>query len=250
MTGHVLLDEGETSTRTEGKEVVPAHNLTRQSRDCKVIDFDRVRINRELEALIANDPLARKVCGGRIPPVADRQGLEQFKRTLEALRPTKLPPVFLKTAARAGEAFAHNERVEQNRREPRSLGAGASNIDPVAQFRDAIYGAGLTTPPYIKTDGKIHRFATSEKKTDTAGWYVYRPEPVPHGSFGDWRQGFTETWVANFGRKLTREEREGLKAQQAKDEAEHKEIAARARRRRLHLGARKASYGRSPLPHI
>jgi phage/plasmid primase-like uncharacterized protein len=107
--------------------------------------------------------------------------------------------------------------------------------DPVTQFRDAIHRFGLNPPLHIKTDGKIHRFSSNSTKSDTAGWYVYKSLPVPHGAFGDWRQGFSETWVVNLGRKLTRDEREGLKAAQAKDEAERREIAARARRRATYV---------------
>ncbi len=68
--------------------------------------------------------------------------------------------------------------------------------DPIEQFRQAIAAAGLTPPDTIHADGKIHRFATNDKRGDDAGWYIYHGDNIPAGSFGNWREGRTETWCS------------------------------------------------------
>ena len=75
--------------------------------------------------------------------------------------------------------------------------------DAVQQFRDAIQSAGLIPPDVIEADGKLRRFASNGKKADDAGWYVLHGDGIPAGSFGDWRTGFSQTWRADMGRKLT-----------------------------------------------
>lgn len=66
----------------------------------------------------------------------------------------------------------------------------------IGQFRAAIEAAGLSVPAAIVADGKLHRFATSARSGDDAGWYVLYAEPVPAGAFGDWRTGLSLTWRA------------------------------------------------------
>jgi putative DNA primase/helicase len=56
--------------------------------------------------------------------------------------------------------------------------------------------AGLTPPDTIIADGKIHRFSTNGKRGDDAGWYILHQDNVPAGSFGNWREGRTETWCS------------------------------------------------------
>ena len=68
--------------------------------------------------------------------------------------------------------------------------------EQIGQFRSAIEAAGLTAPADIWADGKLHRFATSARRGDDAGWYVLHAEPVPAGAFGDWRSGLSGTWRA------------------------------------------------------
>ena len=51
--------------------------------------------------------------------------------------------------------------------------------NPTQQFRDEIQTAGLTPPDVIKTDGKLHRFASNGKRNDDAGWYVLHLEAFP-----------------------------------------------------------------------
>ena len=76
----------------------------------------------------------------------------------------------------------------------------------VEQFHDAIQAAGLKPPEQIKDDGNLHRFASNGKRGDDAGWYSLHGDGIPAGSFGCWRAGILETWRADIGRNLTREE--------------------------------------------
>ena len=73
-----------------------------------------------------------------------------------------------------------------------------SRVTPeqIGQFRAAIEATGLSAPAVIMADGKLHRFATSARPSDDAGWYVLHAEPVPAGAFGDWRSGLSVTWRA------------------------------------------------------
>ncbi|MBK7052027.1 MAG: hypothetical protein IPH54_15685 [Rhodoferax sp.] len=63
-------------------------------------------------------------------------------------------------------------------------------------FQAAIAAAGLTPPDEIIGDGKIHRFSTNDRHGDTAGWYILHLDKLPAGSFGNWREGRTETWCS------------------------------------------------------
>lgn len=106
-------------------------------------------------------------------------------------------------------------------------------LNATAQFRDAIQSAGLIPPDVIEADGKLHRFASSGKHGDDAGWYSLHGDGIPAGSFGDWRNGFSQTWRADIGRKLTpaedavhrakveamRQEREATKAREQAEAA-------------------------------
>lgn len=75
--------------------------------------------------------------------------------------------------------------------------------DAIEQFRDAIQSAGLIPPDVIEPDGKLHRFASNGKRGDDAGWYALHDDGIPAGSFGDWRNGFSQTWRQDIGRTLT-----------------------------------------------
>jgi putative DNA primase/helicase len=204
-----------------------------------VVDLELARVQRELEAFCASDPLARRMRDDLIVPVIDNDQLQSFKNAVQMRRPRKRPEVFAQVARQTIESRQFKKWARQSEKPaaafapqpipfpPRSdLGAAAS--DPITQFRDAMLSAGLR-PPHILADGKIHRFATNGKKP--AGWYIISNGNVPHGAFGDWRQGLRSTWVADLGRKLTREECEELKA----DEAERNELAAKARKRAAYI---------------
>jgi len=42
----------------------------------------------------------------------------------------------------------------------------------ITSFREAIQLAGIRPPEIIHDDGQLHRFGTSEKPGDKAGWYI------------------------------------------------------------------------------
>src|SRR6476469_5288343 len=105
-------------------------------------------------------------------------------------------------------------------------------MDFAPQFTDAIRSAGLNPPDYIHADSKIHRFPTNGKPHDLSGWYILHSDGIPAGAFGDWRKGISETWRADIGRKLTREEeaafREAVEAMRREREAEEKRVREEA----------------------
>lgn len=69
-------------------------------------------------------------------------------------------------------------------------------IRPEQAFQGAIAAAGLTPPDTIISDGKIHRFATNDRRGDDAGWYILHLDGIAAGSFGNWREGRSETWCS------------------------------------------------------
>jgi len=84
-----------------------------------------------------------------------------------------------------------------------------TNANPRAgidQFIEEIRSCGLTPPDAIKDDGKLHRFSSSDKSRDDAGWYIYHGDGIPAGAFGCWRASVAETWRMDMGRTLTQEE--------------------------------------------
>jgi putative DNA primase/helicase len=81
-------------------------------------------------------------------------------------------------------------------------------FDPAeVQLRDAIEKAGITPPPNITLDGKIHRFRSGTKGSgghgDKTGWYIGFPDGIPAGRFGCWRAGMEIPWRADVGRELS-----------------------------------------------
>lgn len=95
------------------------------------------------------------------------------------------------------------------------------------QIRDAMFQAGVTPPDRIILDGNLHRFATGSKGQgghDKPGWYVFYPDGVCAGAFGDWRSGVSQNFRAEVGRELTpqeqmavmRRQREAREARDAK----------------------------------
>jgi len=109
----------------------------------------------------------------------------------------------------------------------------------VDRFRQAIADAGLEPPAEIIPDGKIHRFASSGKRGDAAGWYVLHTDDPPAGAFGCWREGISETWCARDKAHLSEAERQAFRerVQAARKEADRlrqqaQERAAEEARRR------------------
>jgi putative DNA primase/helicase len=111
-----------------------------------------------------------------------------------------------------------------------------SEAEVCAQFADAIRAAGLPPPDTIHADGAIHRFATSGKAKDDAGWYILFADGVASGRFGCNRAGMDSTWSSQTRESLTPAERQAQKermaqARAARDAAEkdrHDTAAKRA----------------------
>lgn len=103
----------------------------------------------------------------------------------------------------------------------------------IQDFRDAIRAAGLTPPDELIDDGKRHRFATSNRRGDVAGWYILHGDGIPAGAFGDWRGSFSQSWCSRDRDTLSRSERGEMRArmallQAARDEAQAQTWAAAA----------------------
>lgn len=84
--------------------------------------------------------------------------------------------------------------------------------DGIDQFRDAIAASGMTPPDTIIDDGAIHRFSTNGKPSDTAGWYIMHNDGIRAGSFGNWRDGFTQTWCSKSEHVMSEAERQRHRA--------------------------------------
>ena len=127
------------------------------------------------------------------------------------------------------------------------------NEQLIEQFRAAIHKAGLRAPAVIEPDGKLHRFASNGKRSDDAGWYVFHDDGIPAGAFGDWRDGLSETWRADIGRRLSPQEeaahRARVEAMRREREVEEARLSARLRpaRRRRRLAGRRDRPGGSSL---
>jgi len=107
--------------------------------------------------------------------------------------------------------------------------------DPIEQFIGAIAAAGVTAPRTILPDGKLHRFASNGDARDKAGWYVFHPDGLPAGAFGDFRSGLDQTWRADIDRKLSPQELADCKARvehmRRQREAEAAKVKAEARKK-------------------
>lgn len=99
-----------------------------------------------------------------------------------------------------------------------------AETNTIEQFREAMTASGLTPPDHIEADGKLHRCSSNGKRNDLAGWYCLHLDGVPAGSFGDWRQGYTQTWCSKDASEMTQQERDDhrqrIKAMQAQRDAE------------------------------
>jgi len=61
-------------------------------------------------------------------------------------------------------------------------------------FREAIKRSGLNPPHAIVADGKFQKFSTDGNPSDDAGWYRYKEDPTPSGSFGCHRRKLRGEW--------------------------------------------------------
>ena len=90
--------------------------------------------------------------------------------------------------------------------------------DSVAEFRDAIRGAGLTPPETIEP-GRFHRFPGEGKSNgNKAGWCKLFDD-TRGGIFGDFATGSVETWQAAQSRPLTFAERDAFLRNVAENKA-------------------------------
>ena len=102
-------------------------------------------------------------------------------------------------------------------------------------FLAAIEAAGLTPPYEIISDGEIHRFSSSGKVDDDAGWYVLHVDGTAAGVFGCWRAGGKWNWCSTTTSPMTQAERiayqdrlQSLKALRDSEQAQRHAGAAKA----------------------
>ena len=109
--------------------------------------------------------------------------------------------------------------------------------DLIKQFRKAIELSGLTPPKEINDDGAIHRFSTNGKHSDGAGWYILHTDGIPAGSFGNWREGRTQSWCSIERSDQTPEQRK----QNAKRLKSMQNVRQRAKNAEQDAGAQTAA---------
>ena len=83
--------------------------------------------------------------------------------------------------------------------------------DALQAFRAAILAA-LGHAPEVIEPGRFHRFGTSERRGDSAGWCKLF-EDLRGGVFGCYRQGISEAWCVADRATMTREQRAELARQ-------------------------------------
>lgn len=94
--------------------------------------------------------------------------------------------------------------------------------DPIRAFHTAILASLDHAPEHIEP-GKLHRFSTSGKRGDLAGWCLLFPDQRG-GVFGCHRQGISETWTAKAPATMTMAERAELARQVAQATAQRQEL--------------------------
>lgn len=90
--------------------------------------------------------------------------------------------------------------------------------DPCEAFRLAIV-AVLGHAPEVIEPGRFHRFATSDRRADDAGWCKLFDD-MRGGVFGCYRQGISEAWSAQERSSMSRQERAELAQQVMRATAE------------------------------
>lgn len=83
--------------------------------------------------------------------------------------------------------------------------------DALQVFRGTILAA-LGHAPQVIEPGRFHRFATSDRRGDAAGWCKLFDD-MRGGVFGCYRQGVSETWSAGGRATMTRAQRAELARQ-------------------------------------
>jgi len=90
--------------------------------------------------------------------------------------------------------------------------------DPIEAFRASILAALCHAPDHIEP-GRLHRFATGNRRGDTAGWCKLF-EDRRGGVFGCYRQGISDQWCAHNRETMTPSERADLAQHVARAAAE------------------------------
>jgi phage/plasmid primase-like uncharacterized protein len=110
-----------------------------------------------------------------------------------------------------------------------------ASIDAPESFRAAILQNLGYAPRKIIGDGKLHRFSTSKRARDAAGYYTFHDDDFPAGSFGNWRSGQKGKWRAREAYEMSPEDRTRLEqvvaARTKKAEADRAQAIAHARAR-------------------
>ncbi len=99
-----------------------------------------------------------------------------------------------------------------------------ASLPPAEQFRVAMLERLGAAPADVIADGRMHRFPTSKKKRDTAGWYVFFMDGIPAGEFGDWRTDIRHKWCAKRASEMSPAEKKQFAQQSAERERKAAEI--------------------------
>ncbi len=105
---------------------------------------------------------------------------------------------------------------------------------PDIAFLRVLREAGLQVEAIV-ADGQIHR-VSGEGEKKRSGWYVYYPDGIPSGAYGDWRTGATESWCSRTLDSLSDAERiaqqarleQARRAREAEEARLHEDTALRA----------------------
>lgn len=102
------------------------------------------------------------------------------------------------------------------------------HFNAALDFERACEAAGLVIRHGIDISGRIVRCQTVSKPKKKNGWYVFYPDGVPAGAFGDYESGMTQSWCANIGRQLTMAEQ--MENKRRMDEAKRQREEERQRK--------------------
>lgn len=104
------------------------------------------------------------------------------------------------------------------------------------QFSQAMEAAGVLPPDTIHADGQLHRFSTTGKRSDSAGWYVLHADGLPAGVFGCWRSGLTQVWCSKADSAMSQAERDTMR-QRVRDAKAQRDAATLQRQQQAHSEA-------------
>lgn len=104
------------------------------------------------------------------------------------------------------------------------------------QFSQAMEAAGILPPDTIHADGQLHRFSTTGKRSDSAGWYVLHADGLPAGVFGCWRSGLTQVWCSKADSAMSQAERDTMR-QRVRDAKAQRDAATLQRQQQAHSEA-------------